>query len=153
MKLYPLLGDELKAHGGATHRAVLTHEDLTETTANTAQTVALATVENKVAVECVYADLVTPFQDASDAAFNTNTLTVGDGGSAARLLAEPANERERHRGGHEGGYGHVVSIHRRRHRGCGNRIDDGQEPEQHRYRRSPHLPEGDRRGVKPAADS
>lgn len=87
MKLYPLLGDELKAHGGATHKAVITHEDLTETTANTAQTIALADVENKVAVECVYTDLVTPFEDASDAAFNTNTLIVGDGGDTDRLLA------------------------------------------------------------------
>lgn len=86
-KAKPLGTEERLAHGGATHVAVITHEDLTETTANTAQTIELMDVANKVAVECVYTDLVTPFEDASDAAFNTNTLIVGDGGDTDRLLA------------------------------------------------------------------
>lgn len=86
-KVKPLGTEERLAHGGATHVAVITHEDLTETTANTAQTIALMNVANKVAVECVYTDLITPFKDASDAAFNTTTLIVGDDGSTNRLLA------------------------------------------------------------------
>ena len=86
-KLKPLGTEERLAHGGATHVVKITHEDLTEATANTAQTIVLMNVESKVAVECVYVDLITPFKDASDSALNTTTLIVGDDGDTDGLLA------------------------------------------------------------------
>ena len=87
MKIYPLVLEEQAAAGGANIRVEITHTDLTETTTNTAQTIPLLTVAAKMAVRLVKAVLVTPFKDASDAAFNTNAATVGDGNSAGRFLA------------------------------------------------------------------
>jgi hypothetical protein len=73
---------------GYTHRISVTHEDLTETTANTSQTIAIYSAAAGLAVTGVgYAYLVTPFQDASDAALNTTTIIVGDGGNDDRYLA------------------------------------------------------------------
>lgn len=87
MKLIPLKTvEEQNAHGGASHVAILTHADLTEETANTAQAIAIADVNDKVSVEVVETILKTPFQDASDAAFNTTALEVGDGSDVDRLL-------------------------------------------------------------------
>jgi len=86
MTLSPLTIEESASHGGATHVANVTHADLTEATANTAQVIALATVADKVSVACVKVVLKTAFEDASDAAFNSNTITVGDGNDADELL-------------------------------------------------------------------
>lgn len=72
--------------GGWTHKLTLTHEDLTETNANTAQTIALLTLPANAAVMHAGFYLETPFADASDAALNTTTLIVGDAGSTARLI-------------------------------------------------------------------
>lgn len=87
MKIYSLVLEEQAAAGGANVRVEVTHADLTEATANTAQTLALLTVDAKMAVRLVKAVLVTPFKDASDAAFNTTPITVGDGSDVDRLLA------------------------------------------------------------------
>ena len=57
---------------------VIRAADLTETTVDTAQTIALRTVKLGTAVEACGMYLVTTFKDASDAAFNTTTLTVGE---------------------------------------------------------------------------
>lgn len=65
--------------GQFTHVVELTHEDLTESTANTAQTIEILDVEAGHAVINAATRLVTPFEDSSDAAFNTTALTVGDG--------------------------------------------------------------------------
>jgi hypothetical protein len=88
MKFHPLSKEEKQGHDGATHRAVITSADLTETTADTAQNLTLFTTPaSKCSVECKKAVLVTAFEDASDAAFNTNALIVGDSGDTDRLLA------------------------------------------------------------------
>lgn len=87
MKIYPLVLEEQAAAGGANVRVEVTHADLTEATANTAQTIPLLTVGAKMAVRLVKAVLVTPFKDASDADFNTCPATVGDGSDVDRLLA------------------------------------------------------------------
>ncbi|MEM0966605.1 MAG: hypothetical protein AAGJ81_10700 [Verrucomicrobiota bacterium] len=71
---------------GATHLISIDHEDLTETTNNTAQTVTLAVVDGSL-FQLVAMRLVIPFQDADDAAFNSTTLTIGDGDDADRYLA------------------------------------------------------------------
>lgn len=73
--------------GGATHKVIVTHADLTEATANTAQVLSPITVALGDMVKLVGVRLITDFQDASDAAFNTTAITSGDGGDAARFLA------------------------------------------------------------------
>lgn len=70
-----------------THRIRVTHEDLTETTANTAQTIAIFDVVDGDCVTDAAIRLVTAFKDASDTALNTTTLIVGDGGDTARYIA------------------------------------------------------------------
>lgn len=75
------------AQSGYNRVVILTHEDLTEATANTAQTIPLFAVRPGSIVRRVDCKLIRPFKDASDAAFNSNTVTVGDGGSANRFLA------------------------------------------------------------------
>ena len=85
MKVEPLF--EQQAAGlGFTHRIRVTHEDLTETTVNTAQTIALLNVKAGTFVDRAAMVLVTPFEDASDANFNSNTILVGDGSVTDRYL-------------------------------------------------------------------
>lgn len=71
---------------GATHVATVTHTNLTETTDNTAQTLALFSVVPSNKVELIYAELVTPFTWSLSNDFNTVTMTVGDGTDADRYL-------------------------------------------------------------------
>lgn len=73
--------------------AKITAEDLTQAVANTAQTFVIAKAKPGDFVgRCVFF-LKTPLKDASDAAFNSNTVSVGDAGSATRFLtATEANE-------------------------------------------------------------
>lgn len=87
MRTDTLTSQEQQTLGGATHRVVITHADLTETTANTAQVLSPLTVGLGSLVKCVCAIMVDDFEDASDAAFNTTAITAGDGGSANRFLA------------------------------------------------------------------
>lgn len=85
-KNYPL---PLQSIAGQAYNAqvVVRAEDLTEETANTAQVLNLLNVKAGQAVRLVKAVLVTPLKDASDAAFNTTAVTVGDGSDADRFLA------------------------------------------------------------------
>lgn len=76
MKLYEL-PNETKLNG-FTHKAIITHADLTEATANTAQSVTLLEVEAGDIVQAAAVKLVTAFEDASDNAFNVTTLAIGD---------------------------------------------------------------------------
>jgi hypothetical protein len=76
-----------KAATGFTHQVVVTHEDLTETSADTDQTIALLSVAAGDVVEKAAFKLVTPFEDASDAAFNDTDVSVGDGGDTDRFIA------------------------------------------------------------------
>jgi len=88
MKKQILSMQERMKHVGATHVVELTHADLTETTVNTAQDIALLTTPaSKCSVQVVKTVLDTPFKDASDSAFNTNALIVGYSGSTNALLA------------------------------------------------------------------
>lgn len=86
MKRMALLIEEANEHN-ADLRVVITHEDLTEATANTPQVIALLTKGLGKSVELVKSVTITPFSDADDAAFNNTALTVGDTGDADRLLA------------------------------------------------------------------
>jgi hypothetical protein len=86
MKVSMLLGEEAIAKK-ADLVVHITHEDLTEATANTTQTLSPFTIlGNNQAVELVELAVKTPFEDQSDAAFNSTALIVGDGGDTDRLL-------------------------------------------------------------------
>lgn len=84
-KNYPL---PLQSVAGRAYNAhiVVRAEDLTETTANTAQVLNLLNVKAGQAVRLVHHKLVTAFKDASDSNFNTCAATVGDGSDPDRLL-------------------------------------------------------------------
>lgn len=85
MKSYKLSANA-SAMGAYNELYLVDHEDLTETAAATAQTIALRNVKVGDVVSACAMKLITPFKDASDAAFNTCASTVGDDGSAARFL-------------------------------------------------------------------
>lgn len=85
MKTYELPA-ETKAATGYTHKVVITHEDLTQATANTAQTIEILSVAAGDVVRSAAVKLVTAFSDASDTAFNSTTLIVGDDGSTNRFV-------------------------------------------------------------------
>lgn len=84
-KLTPLTLEE-QASTGFTHMLVLNVDDLTETATNTTQTITSSTVPANWIINKVMAKLITAFKDASDAAYNTTTLIVGDAGSANRYI-------------------------------------------------------------------
>lgn len=71
---------------GATHLVEIDHTDLTMATVDTAQLIPIATVPAGTIVEVVATRLRVPFKDASDAAFNTTALEIGDTGDPDRLL-------------------------------------------------------------------
>lgn len=81
-----VLSLETTAIRGFTHRIRLTHEDLTQATANTAQVIPILSVNAGSYVSDCATKLVTAFKNSADAAFNTTAITVGDGGSANRFL-------------------------------------------------------------------
>lgn len=84
-KLIPLTMEERVAER-ADFVAILTHEDLTETGAGTAQTIPFNVVD-KLTVECVKAVLDTPFEDSSSTANDTTLVKVGDGTDDDHFLA------------------------------------------------------------------
>jgi hypothetical protein len=81
MQVYELPA-ETKAATGYTHKAIVDHVDLTETTANTAQSITLLTLAAGDVVRAGAYKLVTAFQDTADAAFNTTAVTTNAAGSA-----------------------------------------------------------------------
>lgn len=85
MEIYQLSNEE-KAGTGFTHRIELTHEDLTMATTNTVQNIPIYTVKAGTLIKEAAYKLVTAFSDASDAAFNTTTLIVGDDGNDDRFI-------------------------------------------------------------------
>lgn len=86
MKVYELPA-ETKAATGFTHKAIVTHSDLTVSAADTDQTIALLSVAAGDVVEKAAIKLVTPFEDASDAAFNDTKVQVGDGTDTDEYIA------------------------------------------------------------------
>lgn len=86
MKVTRLLTEDV-ALLGANLEIIVTHEDLTEATAATAQTLeALVATANYQMFEVVRAELLEAFEDTADAANNTTTVQIGDGGDTDRLL-------------------------------------------------------------------
>ena len=86
MKVYELPA-ETKAATGFTHKAIVTHSDITESAADTDQTIALLSVAAGDVVEKAAYKVVTAFSDASDAALNDTKVQVGDGADTDRFIA------------------------------------------------------------------
>jgi hypothetical protein len=74
---------ETKAGFAYTHKVIVTHEDLTEATANTAQTINILAAPAGTVVQGAALKVVTRFEDASDNALNTTTFVLGDNGTTA----------------------------------------------------------------------
>jgi hypothetical protein len=85
MELFEL-PSETKAATGFTHKAIITHTDLTQSTDNTAQDVKILTVPAKSLVSRVAIHLKTPFEKTGTAAYNDNALIIGDSGDTDRWL-------------------------------------------------------------------
>jgi len=78
---------------GFTHAFKIVPADLTEETADTDQTIALMTVTAGVLVQNAALRIVDALEDASDSAFNSTKLSVGDGVVTNRFLqATEVNE-------------------------------------------------------------
>ena len=77
MKVFTLPA-ETKAATGFTHKAIVTHEDLTQSTADTDQTLSLLALAAGDVVTTAAWKLVTPFKDASDSALNDTKVQLGD---------------------------------------------------------------------------
>lgn len=76
-----------EAPRGFNYRFVITHEDLTESTDNTAQDVTLITLPAYAVVKGAATYLKTPFQKTGTSAYNSNVLIVGDSGDTDRIIA------------------------------------------------------------------
>ena len=85
MSLKPVMMQE-RAHKGVTHFVDISHTDLTQTTADTAQAIQILAAPRGTLVEVVGTWLMEAFEDTADAAFNTTTLEIGDAADADRLL-------------------------------------------------------------------
>lgn len=80
------LNSQERAATGWTDKFVITHADLTESAANTAQTIQLCSVAVGDIVSNAAYRLVTAFKDSADNALNTTTLIVGDGNDTDRFI-------------------------------------------------------------------
>ncbi len=87
MKVTPLLGESAITKLADLEVEITFADFIAQTTANTAQLAAVpGGILAKTSVKLVSAELVVPFEDTADAAFNSNILTIGDTGSATRHL-------------------------------------------------------------------
>ena len=77
---------ETKASTGFSHKAIITSDDLTVTTADADQTIALLSVPAGALVVKAAIKLVTPFEDLSDSALNDTQVQLGDGGDTDRFV-------------------------------------------------------------------
>lgn len=86
MKVYMLLNEE-RIEKRADLAVSFDHTDLTEVTAATAQVLSpFSILANLQGVECKQLEVKEAFEDTTDAAFNDVQITIGDAGSANRLL-------------------------------------------------------------------
>jgi hypothetical protein len=85
MKVFELPA-ETKAATGFTHKAVLDHVDLTDTTTSGTQSFTLLTIPAKSVVRSVAMHLKTPFKETADATNNELKLIVGDATNDDRFL-------------------------------------------------------------------
>jgi len=74
----PLLEEERVGAFGASHVAIITHEDLTETTADTDQVINIYTVADDISASITHAKVVDTFADLSDDDLNDTQMSAGD---------------------------------------------------------------------------
>jgi len=90
MKFAPLTIEEQASTGGFTHRLDFSYRDIPAGIANnTSKVWAAGFLPAVVASDIIIKTelhLTTPFQDASDAAFNSDTLSLGDATTATRFI-------------------------------------------------------------------
>lgn len=90
MKFAPLTIEQ-RAASGMTHRLEFDVTDITATvatnTAYTFNTSPLPILKAGMVVKRIHFYLTTPFQDASDSAYNSTTLSIGDAGSSTRWMS------------------------------------------------------------------
>ncbi len=72
---------------GYNYRFVITHEDLTQSTDNTAQDITLITLPVNSVIKSAATYLKTPFKQSDDGSYNSNVLIVGDAGDTDRCIA------------------------------------------------------------------
>lgn len=87
MIVRPLTTNERAELPGFTHVIVITANDLTQTANNTAQTFdTFGLLAGDIVAKAVGVPVV-PFQNTADPAFNSDTVSIGDTGSATRHTA------------------------------------------------------------------
>jgi hypothetical protein len=87
LRVSPLATNEIADNGGYTHIASVSYLNLTETSTNTAQTLKLCDLAAGDNVLKVAWRVKTYFTDASDAAFNSNTMSIGDTNAVDTFIA------------------------------------------------------------------
>ena len=71
---------------GYNYRFVIDHPDLTQGTDNTTQDITLITLPANSVVKATATWLKTPFELIGTTAYNSNTISIGDSGSATRFV-------------------------------------------------------------------
>ena len=87
MKVRVLSTNERAENLGFTHVAIITADDLTQATANTLQTITIIALAAGDVIRKVLWYLRVPFQNTADAAFNSDTISVGDTAAVTTHLA------------------------------------------------------------------
>jgi hypothetical protein len=87
MLLRPLTTNERAETPGFTHVIIITANDLTQAIVATAQVFTGPAIAKNDVILRVFANPVVPFQNTLDPAFNSDTVSVGDTGSATRHTA------------------------------------------------------------------
>jgi hypothetical protein len=82
----PLSLNEEAMAPGFSHIGIITTEDLTQATVAAAQTITLAPINAGDVVLRVFWRLRAPFQQTTDATFNSDTISVGDSASITTYL-------------------------------------------------------------------
>ena len=83
----PLTVNEASLNAGMTHTFTIDADDLTETTVNTAQTITICSLKAGDIIGKIAWRAKTFLQDASDSAFNSTTMSVGDDSAVTTHIA------------------------------------------------------------------
>ena len=83
----PLTVNEASLNAGMTHTFTIDADDLTETTANTPQTITICSLKAGDIIGKISWRAKTFLQDASDSAFNSTTMSVGDDSAVTTHIA------------------------------------------------------------------
>jgi hypothetical protein len=85
MKVFEL-PNNTKTGFAYTHKLVIDHTDLTNSTNSAAQTIEVLTAPANTVVQAAATKLVVPFENTADTAFSSTTLEIGDGVDPDRYI-------------------------------------------------------------------